>query len=76
MAEPNTTPVTETLEGLPEVPQYITYQFITDYLDQCDGSVGKRFEDLLARAGISANFVELANNTVPTRVRELFMEAI
>lgn len=93
MAGLNTTPNTEqdveskaavattTSEGLPEIPEYITWQFIDDYLNACDPSIKTRFDNAINRRGFrwaldAAKSEGRMNNIAPSVITDIFMESI
>lgn len=81
MADLSTTPITlkngeeNTPGGLPEIPEYITNQFIKDYVAASSTDIQTRFSGMMARNGIDFDSLPMTE-VARTVVRELFMEAI
>lgn len=81
MAGLSTTPTTlkngeeTTPEGLPEIPEYITNQFISDYIKACSTDIQTRFASMMALKGIDFKSLPMTE-VARTVVKELFMEAI
>lgn len=81
MAALSTTPKTVTAregtpsEGLPEIPEYITNQFIKDYVAASSTDIQTRFSSMMARNGIDFDSLPMTE-VARTVVKELFMEAI
>lgn len=81
MAGLSTTPKTVTAsegtppEGLPEIPEYITNQFIKDYVAASSTDIQTRFASMMALKGIDFKSLPMAE-VARTVVKELFMEAI
>lgn len=74
MSDMDTTPViAQVTEGLPEIPEYITGTFVTEYIAACNEVVQQRFKDLCARRRIT---IPNTGNTLRTEQVELFMDAI
>ena len=77
----STTPKTVTAsegtppEGLPEIPEYITNQFIKDYVAASSTDIQTRFSGMMALNGIDFESLPMTE-VARTVVKELFMEAI
>lgn len=59
--------------ALPELPEYITGNFVTTYIAACSEEVQQRYEDALARSRIT---ISETDDVLRTEQVELFMSVI
>lgn len=83
MAELSTQPQTASevdAADLPEIPEYITYGFIKEYIDACSEAAQQRMTQILTNAGLLETFNEFVENEPDTVARsiivDMFMAAI
>lgn len=76
MSDMTTTPaITQQISDptLPDIPEYITGKFVTEYIAACDKTIQDRFKNLCARRRIT---IPNTTDTLRTEQVELFMDAV
>lgn len=61
------------VKELPDIPEYITGEFVNSYIEACDETIQQRFKNLCTRRRIT---IPNTSDNLRTEQVELFMDAI